>query len=164
MEAVIKSAASAASSKTKSRGRRPREVPRLAAVHLPSRRPGASLDLGPLDLVFLEAALAADLITASISLHVPAPGNPLSGPCSIKIMYPCEWRIAIPTSLMRVDFIVTWQGDRHSRRIRAAVLQFPDLRILNCQGGSKKGALMSGMSPEAHTGGSLCDEQLLYMS
>ena len=25
---------------------------------------GASLDLGPLDLVFLEAALAADLITA----------------------------------------------------------------------------------------------------
>ena len=29
------------------------------------RRPGASLGLGPLDLVFLEAALAADLITAS---------------------------------------------------------------------------------------------------
>ena len=27
--------------------------------------PGASLDVSPLDLVFLEAALAADLITAS---------------------------------------------------------------------------------------------------
>ena len=28
----------------------------------------------------------------------------VSGPCSIEIMYPCEWRIAIPASLMRVDY------------------------------------------------------------
>ena len=27
----------------------------------------------------------------------------ISGPCSIEIMYPCKWRIAIPASLMRVD-------------------------------------------------------------
>ena len=27
----------------------------------------------------------------------------ISGPCSIEIIYPCEWRIAIPASLMRVD-------------------------------------------------------------
>ena len=62
-------------------------APRLAAVRLPSRRQGASLDLGPPDLVFLEAALAADLITASKSLPgstVPAPLQPLSGPCSIE--------------------------------------------------------------------------------
>ena len=43
-------------------------MPWQAAVRLPSRRPGASLDLGPLDLVFLEAAVAADLITATTSL------------------------------------------------------------------------------------------------
>ena len=69
MEAVIKSAASAASRTTKSRGPISREAPRPAAVRLQSCRPGASLDLGPLDLVFLEAALAADLITASKSLQ-----------------------------------------------------------------------------------------------
>ena len=34
---------------------------------------GASLDLGALDLIFGEAALAADLITASISLRVFLP-------------------------------------------------------------------------------------------
>ena len=34
------------------------------AVCMPSRRPGAPLDLGPLDLAFLEAALSADLIMA----------------------------------------------------------------------------------------------------
>ena len=38
-------------------------------ICLPSRRPGASPDLGPLNFVFLEAALATDLITASISLQ-----------------------------------------------------------------------------------------------
>ena len=66
MEGMIKSAASAASRKTKLSGPRPREVPRPATVRLPSRRVGASLDLGPPDLVtvFLEAALAADVITA----------------------------------------------------------------------------------------------------
>ena len=41
---------------------------------------GASLDLGPLDLVFLEAALAANLITASISLHVAMARNPFLDP------------------------------------------------------------------------------------
>ena len=63
----MKSAAGAASRTTKSRGARSREAPRPAVVRMLTRRPGASLDLGPLDLVFLEAALAADLITASIS-------------------------------------------------------------------------------------------------
>ena len=80
MEAVIKSTAFAASRKTKSRGPRSREAPKPAGVRLPSCRPGASLDLGPLDLVFLEAALAADLITALISLHVPTPPNPFLDP------------------------------------------------------------------------------------
>ena len=41
---------------------------------------GTSLDLGPLDLVFLEAALAADLITASISLDVATAANPFLDP------------------------------------------------------------------------------------
>ena len=31
--------------------------------------------------------------------------QPISGPCGIEIMYPREWRIAIPASLMRVDDI-----------------------------------------------------------
>ena len=73
MEAVIKSAASAASRKTKSREQRSREAPRPAAVRLPSRRPGASLDLGPEDVVFLEAALAAGLITACKSKQGTSP-------------------------------------------------------------------------------------------
>ena len=54
---------------------------------MPSRRPGASLDLGPLDLVCLEAALAADLIMASKSLSSTPDVHPLqltSGPCSIE--------------------------------------------------------------------------------
>ena len=62
-QAVIKSAASAASPKAESRKPRPRGAPR--------RRPGwrmtasaAPLGLGFLDLAFGEAATAADLITA----------------------------------------------------------------------------------------------------
>ena len=80
LEAVIKSAASAASRKTKSRGPRSREAPGRRLGKRTAAGRGASLDLGPLDLVFLEAALAADLITASISLHVPIPGNPFLDP------------------------------------------------------------------------------------
>ena len=34
---------------------------------------------------------------------VPTTYKLISGPCSIEIMYPCEWRIAIPASLMRVE-------------------------------------------------------------
>ena len=52
VEAVIKSAVGTASRKTKSRGPRSREAPGPAA-------------LGPLDLVFLEAVPAANLIMAS---------------------------------------------------------------------------------------------------
>ena len=33
--------------------------------------------------------------------------NSVCGPCSIEKVYPCEWRIAIPTSLMRVDLAGT---------------------------------------------------------
>ena len=75
MEVVIKSPASAASRKTRSRG--PRSMEGSARQRLGKRTAAgwdAPLDLR-LDLVFLEAALAADLITASISLHVPNPGN-----------------------------------------------------------------------------------------
>ena len=56
LEAVIKSAASAASRKTKSSGPRSREAPRPVARALPC-----------ILVPFLEAALAADLITASKS-------------------------------------------------------------------------------------------------
>ena len=39
---------------------------------------------------------------------VPTRVHPLqsmSGPCSIETMYPCEWRIAIPVSLMWVEYM-----------------------------------------------------------
>ena len=62
---MIKSAASAASRETKCRGPRSREAPGRRLGKQTAAGRGASLDLGPLDLVFLEAALAADLITAS---------------------------------------------------------------------------------------------------
>ena len=65
LEAVIKSAASAASRKTKSKGPRSREAPGRRLGKRTAAGRGASLDLGSLDLVLLEAALAADLITAS---------------------------------------------------------------------------------------------------
>ena len=35
--------------------------------------------------------------------HDVHPLQPLSGPCSIEIMYSREWRVAIPASLMWVD-------------------------------------------------------------
>ena len=75
---MIKSASSAASPKTKSREPRPRGVPGRRLGKWTAAGRGASLDLGPLDLVFLEAALAAYLITAPKTLHgstVPSPSN-----------------------------------------------------------------------------------------
>ena len=48
---------------------------RTTARQADGGRPGRTLDLGPLDLVFLEAAHAADLIAAFISFQVPTPGN-----------------------------------------------------------------------------------------
>ena len=62
-QAVIKSAASAASPKTNSRDQAPGGR-RTAAQLADDGGRGAPLDLGPLDLVFGEAALAPDLITA----------------------------------------------------------------------------------------------------
>ena len=62
---MLKSAASAVSPKTKSTGR-----PGNGSAG-GRRPPGAPLGLASLDLVFGEAALAADLIMAFISLHVP---------------------------------------------------------------------------------------------
>ena len=76
MFVVIKSSANAASMKTKSRGPRSRGAPGQWLGKWMAAGRGAPLDLGPLDLVFLEAALAADLITASKSLHVLTTGNP----------------------------------------------------------------------------------------
>ena len=62
---MIKSAASAASPKTKPREARPRGAPR---GRCPSAEPSPGRSrLASLDLVFGEAALAADLITASKS-------------------------------------------------------------------------------------------------
>ena len=82
---VIKSAASTAYRKTKSSGPRSRGAPQPAAIRLPSRRPGAFLDLGPLDLVFVVAALAADLIAAPKSIqkrqNMKSPGNDSSKEC-----------------------------------------------------------------------------------
>ena len=66
LEAVIKSAASTERPGDGSAGgRRPR---------------GAPLGLASLNLVFGEAVLAADLITASKSLHVPTTANPFLDP------------------------------------------------------------------------------------
>ena len=59
-QAVINSATSASARKTKSRARE-RPAP---AVRMPSPHPGAPLDPAPLDLLFLKAALVADLIMA----------------------------------------------------------------------------------------------------
>ena len=62
-QAVMKSAASANSPKTNRGNHDPGE--RLGDGSAGGRRPwGAPLDLGSFDLVFGEAALAADLITA----------------------------------------------------------------------------------------------------
>ena len=62
-QAVIKSAASAASRTPKSRDQAPGERPehRRLQTEPPS---GAPPEVGPLDLVFRDAALAANLITA----------------------------------------------------------------------------------------------------
>lgn len=54
-----------------------------------------------------KAALAANSMTAVRSLVKPLfpITQSLFGPCSTE-KYPCEWRIAIPASLMRVDSFV----------------------------------------------------------
>ena len=70
---------SAASRKTKSRGPTVREAPRRRLGKRTAAGRGASLDLRPLE-VFLQAALAADLIAASISLHVPMSARPFLDP------------------------------------------------------------------------------------
>ena len=57
LEAMIKSAASAASRKTKSRGPRCRGALGRRLGKRTAAGQGASVDLGPLDLVSLEAAL-----------------------------------------------------------------------------------------------------------
>ena len=76
LEVVIKPAASAASRKTKCRGPRSREAPGRRLGNRTAAGRAASLDLGPLDLDFLEAAPAVDLITAFRSL---APVSTASG-------------------------------------------------------------------------------------
>ena len=104
MEAVIKSADSAASRKTKSRGPRSREEPRPAAVRLPSRHPGAPMQLprrrggcasSRLDYGF-------QILSCSPDAH---PLRSLSGSCGIE-KYHLKWRITIPGSLMRVVLIL----------------------------------------------------------
>jgi len=54
--------------------------------------------------------------------HVLHP-QPSSGPCSIEVIYPCKWRIAIPASLMRVDKYMqgkVMEGKRYGRRDQVA--------------------------------------------
>ena len=65
---MVKSAASAASRKTKSRGPRPGKRLDIGPAYEHGGR-GASLGLGALDLVLLEATLAADLVSASKSFR-----------------------------------------------------------------------------------------------
>ena len=59
------------------------------------------------------------------------PFQPISRPCSIEIMYPREWRIAIPASLMRVEqacsFIL----------VLAALAQISSMRLSKCESGSQ---------------------------
>ena len=64
---MMKSAAIGATRKAKSRGPRAREAPGRRLGKQTAAGRSDSLDLGPLDLVFLEAALVADLITAFTS-------------------------------------------------------------------------------------------------
>ena len=73
---MIKPAASAASRKTKSWGPRLRDAPGRRLGKRTAAGRGAPLDLGPLDLLSLVAALADKLITASISIRVPTPDSP----------------------------------------------------------------------------------------
>ena len=56
-----------------------------------------------LEAVIKSAASAADLIMASISLHVAPIGNSFLDSAVWKSILPREWRIAIPASLMWVD-------------------------------------------------------------
>ena len=71
-QAVIKSAASAASRKPKSREGSPTGVQDGGLAG--GRRPrGTPLELPSLDLSFLKAVLTADLITAATSIHIGAP-------------------------------------------------------------------------------------------
>ena len=63
---MIKSAASAVSRETKSRGPRSREAPRPAADRLPSRRPGTCVDIGSLDMkIRVLAPLGLDVIVVN---------------------------------------------------------------------------------------------------
>ena len=80
VEAAIKLAAKGASRKTKSRGPRSREAPGRRLGKWTAAGRAASVYLGLLNLVFLEAALAGDFITAFIFLHVPIAGNPFLDP------------------------------------------------------------------------------------
>ena len=80
LEAVIKSAASAGSRKTEFREPRSRRAPGQQLGKRTAAGWGTSLDLGPLDLFFLEAALAGDSITASMSLHGATTTNPFLDP------------------------------------------------------------------------------------
>ena len=48
--------------------------------------------------------------------HNAHPLKLMSGPCSIEIMYPCEWQIAIPASLMRVDHSDLHESMGHALR------------------------------------------------
>ena len=94
-EAVIKSAASAASRKTKSRGPRSGQ----ADGGRPGRFPGSwSSGFG-----FPGGCASSRLDNG---FQIPSRTHacqPLSGPCGIEILYPREWRIAISASLMRVE-------------------------------------------------------------
>ena len=68
-----------------------------------------------LDLIFGEALLAADLITACKVLHVPSATNPFLDPAVQKSILPREWQISIAASLMRrqVDKrLQYWQANR----------------------------------------------------
>ena len=79
LEVATKSAASAASRKTKSRGPRSREAPGRRLGKRTATGRGTPLEPCPLDVFFLEAALAADL-SKSKSIHLAPAGNPFLDP------------------------------------------------------------------------------------
>ena len=58
----------------------------------------------------------------------------VSGPCSIGKVYPREWRVAIPASLMRVD-----KTRLYKRQTITISYQF--LNIFDCEGGRAGGRL-----------------------
>ena len=51
--------------------------------------------------------LFPSIVRVCTLLTLVPPLQPISGPCDITV-YPCEWRIAMPSSLMQVEIILSY--------------------------------------------------------